>query len=125
MADPEALSNGSGASPTLGTQELELSVVAPDNRNGVKVLATGIAGLDDILGGGVSHNHLYLIEGDPGTGKTTIALQFLLEGARLGEKCLYVALSESKTELLEIAESHGWSLESVNIFELSADVDEL
>jgi len=111
--------------PTLSTHEVESSVVAPDNRNGTKVLATGIAGLDDILGGGVSHNHLYLIEGDPGTGKTTIALQFLLEGARLGQKCLYVALSESKTELLEIAESHGWSLASVNIFEMIADVDEL
>ncbi|MGB9119830.1 MAG: ATPase domain-containing protein [Candidatus Angelobacter sp.] len=125
MADPEAPGNGTGAQRALGTQELELPVVAPDNRNGVKVLATGIAGLDDILGGGFSHNHLYLIEGDPGTGKTTIALQFLLEGARLGQKCLYVALSESRAELLEIAESHGWSLESVNIFEMVPDDKEL
>src|SRR5437899_2435578 len=75
-----------------------------------ELFATGIAGLDDILGGGLSRNHLYLIEGDPGTGKTTIALQFLMEGARLGQKGLYVTLSESKIELLEIAESHGWSL---------------
>jgi circadian clock protein KaiC len=100
-------------------------VVAPDNRNGTKLLSTGIAGLDDILGGGFSHNHLYLIEGDPGTGKTTIALQFLLEGARLGQKGLYVALSESRAELLEIAESHGWSIESLNIFEMIPDDNDL
>src|SRR5579871_4369379 len=125
MAIPEAPSNGSGADRALCTQELELPLVAPDNRNGAKVLATGIGGLDDILGGGVSHNHLYLIEGDPGTGKTTIALQFLLEGVRLGQKCLYVALSESKAELLEIAESHGWSLAAVNIFEMIPDENEL
>jgi circadian clock protein KaiC len=111
----------------MGTHESELSVVAPDNRNvaATNLLSTGIAGLDDILGGGFSHNHLYLIEGDPGTGKTTIALQFLLEGARLGQKGLYVALSESRAELLEIAESHGWSLDSVNIFEMVPDDSEL
>ena len=77
----------------------------------VDVFTTGIAGLDDILGGGLAPNHLYLIEGDPGTGKTTIALQFLMEGARHGQKGLYVTLSESKIELLEIAKSHGWSLD--------------
>ncbi len=91
----------------------------------VELFATGIAGLDDILGGGLSPNHLYLIEGDPGTGKTTIALQFLLEGARLGQKGLYVTLSESKIELLEIAESHGWSLESIAIFEMTPDEKDL
>ena len=62
----------------------------------VELFATGVAGLDDILGGGLARNHLYLIEGNPGTGKTTIALQFLLEGARRGQKGLYVTLSESK-----------------------------
>ena len=85
----------------------------------VERFATGIAGLDDILGGGLAPNHLYLIEGDPGTGKTTIALQFLLEGARRGQKGLYVTLSESKMELLEIAESHGWSLGAIDIFEMA------
>src|SRR5882762_7311765 len=110
MIDPGA-TNGSEAQRALGIQELELPVVAPDNRNGAKLLSTGIVGLDDILGGGLSQNHLYLIEGDPGTGKTTIALQFLLEGARVGQKCLDVALSEARAELLEIADSHGWSLE--------------
>ncbi len=87
--------------------------------------ATGIAGLDDILGGGLAPNHLYLVEGDPGTGKTTIALQFLLEGARRGQKGLYVTLSESKVELVEIAESHGWSLGAIDIFEMAAEEDHL
>jgi circadian clock protein KaiC len=90
-----------------------------------ELLATGIEGLDDILHGGLARNHLYLIEGDPGTGKTTIAIQFLLEGARLGQKGLYITLSESKAELLEIAKSHGWSLEGVDLFELTPDENQL
>ncbi len=91
----------------------------------VERFGTGIAGLDDILGGGLARNHLYLIEGDPGTGKTTIAMQFLMEGARQGQKGLYVTLSESKTELLEIADSHGWSLDGIDVFELSAGEKQL
>jgi circadian clock protein KaiC len=79
-----------------------------------ELLATGINGLDDILRGGLARNHLYLIEGDPGTGKTTIAIQFLLEGARLGQRGLYITLSESKTEILEIGRSHGWSLANID-----------
>jgi circadian clock protein KaiC len=90
-----------------------------------ELLATGIAGLDNVLGGGLSPNHLYLIEGDPGTGKTTIALQFLLEGVPLGQKGLYVTLSESRVELLEIAASHGWSIGSIDVFEMSPDEKEL
>ncbi len=86
----------------------------------VKRFAMGIAGLDDILGGGLARNHLYLIEGDPGTGKTTIAMQFLMEGTRRGQKGLYITLSESRAELLEIADSHGWSLDGIEIFELAA-----
>ena len=97
----------------------------PEKPGSVELFATGIAGLDDILGGGLARNHLYLIEGDPGTGKTTIALQFLLEGARHGQKGLYVTLSESKIELLEIAESHGWSLDPIEIFEMAPDEDQL
>ncbi|MGA8160342.1 MAG: ATPase domain-containing protein, partial [Acidobacteriaceae bacterium] len=91
----------------------------------VERFATGIAGLDDILGGGLARNHLYLVEGDPGTGKTTIAMQFLMEGVRRGQKGLYVTLSESKAELLEIADSHGWSLDGVEIFELVPDEAQL
>jgi circadian clock protein KaiC len=81
-------------------------------------MATGNAGLDQVLGGGFPANRLYLVEGDPGTGKTTLALQFLLEGARGGEPVLYVTLSETKEELTGVAESHGWSLDSINIHEL-------
>jgi circadian clock protein KaiC len=81
---------------------------------------TGIEGLDYILGGGLPTNHLYLIEGTPGTGKTTLALQFLLTGLRNGEAGLYVTLSESKDELRTVAESHGWSLDGLHLFELGS-----
>jgi circadian clock protein KaiC len=81
---------------------------------------TGIEGLDNVLGGGLPRNRLYLVDGNPGVGKTTMALQFLLEGARLGERCLYVTLSESKPELESVADSHGWDLSGINIIELSA-----
>ena len=80
---------------------------------------TGIAGLDEILGDGLPANHLYLIDGAPGAGKTTLALQFLLEGVRHGERGLYVTLSESRDELLDVAGSHGWSLDGIEVFELS------
>lgn len=85
---------------------------------GLNRLATGSAGLDSILEGGFPANRLYLLEGDPGTGKTTLALKFLLEGASQGEPVLYVTLSETKEELNAVAESHGWSLAKLNIYEL-------
>jgi circadian clock protein KaiC len=88
-------------------------------------LTTGVEGLDDILEGGLPSGHLYLIEGDPGTGKTTLALQFLLAGASQGESVLYVTLSESAKELTDVANSHGWSLENVTIFELLPDEEHL
>lgn len=88
-------------------------------------ILSGIEGLDDILGGGFPTNHLYLVEGDPGTGKTTLALQFLLEGVRHGEKCLYVTLSESKHELMGVAESHGWSLDSIPVFEMTPQEEDI
>ncbi|MGU3538909.1 ATPase domain-containing protein [Methylobacterium sp. A54F] len=79
----------------------------------------GISGLDDVLGGGLARNRLYLLEGSPGTGKTTIALQFLQQGARAGESGLYISLSETREELCETARSHGWAIEDgVTIFEL-------
>ena len=87
--------------------------------------STGIEGLDDILNGGLPRNHLYLLEGDPGTGKTTIALQFLLAGLAAGEKGLYVTLSESKRELEAVAASHGWDLTPVPIFELAPSEEQL
>ena len=80
---------------------------------------TGIVGLDNILSGGFSRGHVFLVEGAPGTGKTTVALQFLLEGARAGEKCLYITLSETERELRDGAASHGWALDDgVEVFEL-------
>src|SRR5215203_737899 len=82
------------------------------------LVATGIAGFDDIIGGGFTRNRLYLVEGNPGSGKTTLALQYLLEGARLGEHGLYITLSETAEELHAVAESHGWALDSVDLVEL-------
>ncbi|BCM17420.1 ATPase domain-containing protein [Mesorhizobium sp. J8] len=85
---------------------------------GEKRVSTGSEGLDNILGGGFDPDRMYLYEGRPGTGKTTIALQFLLEGVRLGERVLYVTLSESQRELALVAKRHGWSLDGIDIFEL-------
>src|ERR1700712_5564692 len=79
---------------------------------------TGIWGLDNILSGGFSRGHIFLVEGAPGTGKTTIALQFLLEGVKAGEKCLYITLSETERELRDGAASHGWLLDDIEVFEL-------
>jgi circadian clock protein KaiC len=84
----------------------------------VPAVATGIAGLDDILGGGFTPNRIYLVEGDPGSGKTTLALQYLFEGRRAGESGMYVSLSETKEELEGVARSHGWSLEGIHCHEL-------
>ena len=81
-------------------------------------VSTGIPGLDDVLGGGLTPGRLYLLEGSPGTGKTTLAMQFLLDGARRGESVLYVTLSETVEELNGVAESHGWSLDGLHVHEL-------
>jgi len=82
--------------------------------------ATGIDGLDDILSGGLSRGHVFLLEGEPGTGKTTVALQFLLAGAEAGERSLYITLSETEQELRQGARSHGWELDhNIAIFELT------
>ena len=86
---------------------------------------TGILGLDDVLNGGFIPHGLYLIEGDPGSGKTTLSLQYLLEGRKCGEKCLYITLSETKEELVAGAASHGWSLDGLEVIELLADDREL
>ena len=78
----------------------------------------GVVGLDEITAGGLARGRLFLLEGSPGTGKTTIATQFLLSGAEKGERSLYITLSETEDELRAGAASHGWSLDTIKIFEL-------
>ncbi|MEJ7804748.1 MAG: ATPase domain-containing protein [Telluria sp.] len=94
---------------------------APRSVKTTSKISTGIAGLDDILCGGLTAQRVYLVEGTPGTGKTTLGLQFLLDGAAKGEPGLYVTLSETTDELVAVAESHGWSLDSIAIFQLATD----
>ena len=96
-----------------------------DNKATRPLVATGIEGLDHVLDRGLTANRLYLIEGNPGSGKTTLALQYLLEGARRGERGAYVTLSETQEELEAVAQSHGWSLDHINICELTATEDSL
>src|SRR5947209_4432828 len=84
------------------------------------ICPTGLPGLDAIIGGGLPKNCFYLVQGDPGSGKTTLALQFLFEGRRRGETALYITLSETRDELERVAASHGWSLEGIPLLEFSA-----
>jgi circadian clock protein KaiC len=86
-----------------------------------QIATTGIPGLDDVLSGGLTKNRVYLVQGDPGVGKTTVGLSFIMEGARLGERGLYITLSETREELRSVADSHGWSLDDVDVWEYSAD----
>ena len=88
-------------------------------QGGVADASMGIAGLDDILVGGLERDRVYLLEGSPGTGKTTAAMSFLRAGAALGETCLYITLSETEAELRAAATSHGWNLTGVEVFELT------
>jgi circadian clock protein KaiC len=104
--------------------DLGMSVESPNAKAG-HLVATGIPGLDDVLGGGVTANRVFLIEGNPGSGKTTLALQYLLEGQKNGETTIYVTLSETKSELTAVARSHGWSLDGITILELVAPESEL
>src|SRR5258708_3718508 len=87
--------------------------------------STGVTGLDEILRGGLPPNRLYLVRGNPGVGKTTLSIQFLLEGIKQGEKGLYITLSETQDEITGVAVSHGWSLNDISIFELSALAQQL
>ena len=91
----------------------------------LKRLKTGIPGLDTILNGGFPENRLYLMQGEPGTGKTTIAFQFLLEGIKNGETCLYISFSESKEELQSVADSHDWDISKLHLLELGAIEEQL
>ena len=90
--------------------------------NGFPLCKFGVHGLDHILMGGLPENRLYLLQGAPGVGKTTLALQFLLTGVKAGERAFYIALSETREELRQIARSHGWTLDGIEILEL-ADVE--
>ncbi|MBY0495810.1 MAG: AAA family ATPase [Cyanobacteria bacterium] len=90
-----------------------------------KIAPTGIAGLDDVLNGGLARSRLYLVEGVPGSGKTTLAMQFLMEGVKRGEPVLYVTLSETREELNAVAASHGWDISGVSIRELLPQEDAL
>ena len=92
-----------------------------------KLATTGISGLDNVLHGGLTPERLYLVQGTPGAGKTTLALQFLLAGAAQGESVLYITLSETKEELRRVAASHGWSLEGekVKVSELNVSEENL
>lgn len=107
------------------TDERPIDPERDDESTGPSRAATGIAGLDSILGGGLPAGRTYLVQGEPGVGKTTLGMQFLLEGVRSGEKAIYVALSESQAELRDIAVSHGWDLGGIEVVELHATEESL
>jgi circadian clock protein KaiC len=98
--------------------EAEISPNPSEQDEELSRISTGSAGLDDVLGGGLDPERMYLYEGRPGSGKTTLALQFLLEGVRQAEPTLYITLSETERELRLVAKRHGWTLEGVTVFEL-------
>ncbi|MGH9513139.1 MAG: ATPase domain-containing protein [Terriglobales bacterium] len=92
---------------------------------GTERIGSGCTGLDDVLQGGYPKGHFYLLEGSPGAGKTTLALQFVIEGIKKGERVLYVTLTESRQDLMRVAQSHGFSTDGIEIFELMYGGDEL
>src|SRR5437868_3790663 len=98
---------------------------SPDGTLSLVRSKTGIPGLDEVLYGGFIPHRLYLVDGNPGAGKTTLSLHFLLEGVKTGERCLYITLSETKEELIAGAKSHGWSLDGIEIVELIAEEKDL
>jgi circadian clock protein KaiC len=100
----------------MNEQKSDLPNDGPDTE--LPRISTGSPGLDDVLGGGFDPERMYLYEGRPGSGKTTLALQFLLEGVRGGERSLYITLSETERELRLVAKRHGWKLDGITIFEL-------
>jgi circadian clock protein KaiC len=104
----------------MATRSLTRGITVNDNNPQAnrESLLTGVDGLDDVLQGGLPAGRLYLIEGDPGSGKTTVGVQFLMHGAQRGEPCLFVTLSESVDDLRHAAASHGWNLEGINFMEL-------
>lgn len=103
---------GKGSDASFSSLGGDLVTMAGDR------VQTGVSGLDPILGGGLIRESIYLLKGAPGTGKTTLALQLLLAGARRGERCLYIGLSETRGQLLSLARSHGWTLDGLHIHDL-------
>ena len=110
---------------TSSASDQNTYVFMPKTDDDRQLLRTGVSGFDEILHGGLPRGHLYLIEGNPGTGKTTLGLQFLLEGIRNGERVMYVTLSESEQELHEAIRAHGWSPESLLICEMATPEEDL
>ncbi|MDP9161605.1 MAG: AAA family ATPase [Acidobacteriota bacterium] len=102
-------------------EHINLDTNVPDSER----VRSGCAGLDDVLLGGLPRGHFYLFEGDPGAGKTTLALQFLIEGVKSGERVLYVTLSESREDLLAVSRSHGFLTDGLEIFELLSNEEDL
>ena len=82
-------------------------------------VSTGVPGLDHLLGGGFIREGFYLLQGDPGSGKTTLALQYLFECAKAGERGLYITLTETRNDLERACRSHGWSIERIKVSDLT------
>ncbi len=100
-------------------------LMVTDSNLSTGLASTGIEGLDDVLRGGLPRHRMYLVQGDPGSGKTTMGLQFLLEGHRCGERGMYISLSETREEVVSVAHSHGWSLDGLNLLEMTAAEQQL
>jgi circadian clock protein KaiC len=109
------------ADPRLAIFHHNWSTMSLQNSSSTAFISTGIPGLDNVLGGGLTRDRLYLVEGDPGAGKTTLALQFLIEGAARGETVLYITLAETEVELRAVAHAHGMSLAGVTVQEVIPD----
>jgi circadian clock protein KaiC len=123
MDNVEKHTNGGrepGLAPEASLHQLEHLDLRTDGGGAARTLSTGIPGLDDILGGGLPAERLYVVEGQPGSGKTTLSLQFLLEGRDRGERGLYVTLSETDQEVQGVAQSHGWSLAGIDFLDMVA-----
>lgn len=128
MIDESLSPSGDGdrpPAPSAGPERAEIARIDEQEPLDSVRVSTGVPGLDEILGGGLPRHRMYLIEGDPGAGKTTLAMQFLLEGVRRGEPGVYATLSETEEELRDVAASHGWSLDGITICDLQTAEESL